>query len=142
MVTIYLRPGALKGGRSNLHDSPHYHLDPRGAGWLVHSHPWRPPTDVYENEENLVVRVEIAAMREQDFTITLDGRILVIRGTRADNSDRQAFYQMEIHYGEFVTEFVLPYDIVPEKVEAVYQQGMLTVVLPKAKPRRIPIEEE
>lgn len=142
MVTIYLRPGATKGGRSNLHEPSHFHLDSRGTGWLVHSHAWRPPTDVYENEENVVVRVEIAAMREQDFTVTLDGRILVIRGTRADNSDRQAFHQMEIHFGEFVTEFELPYDIAPEKVEAVYQLGMLTVILPKAKPQRIQIEEE
>lgn len=142
MVTIYLRPGTVKGGRTNLHDPSHFHLDARGAGWLVHSHSWRPPTDVYENEESLVVRLEIAAMREQDFTITLDGRFLIIRGSRSDNSERQAFHQMEIHFGEFVSEFELPYDIIPEKVEAVYQQGMLTVVLPKAKPRRIQIEEE
>ena len=41
---------------------------------------WRPPTDVYELEETLVVRVEIAGMREEDFIIQLNGRILSIRG--------------------------------------------------------------
>jgi HSP20 family protein len=142
MVTIYLRPGTVKGGRSNLQDSPHFYMDPRGAGWLVHSHSWRPPTDVYETEDDLVVRVEIAAMRDEDFTITLDGRNLMIRGSRTDNSERQTFHQMEIHYGEFAAEFELPYDVVPEQVEAVYQQGMLRVVLPKAKPQHIEIAEE
>lgn len=142
MVTIYLRPGAVKGGRSNIQDVSHFHLGPRGAGWMVHSHAWQPPSDVYETEGNLVVRVEIAAMREQDFTITLDGRSLLIRGVRTDNSERSAFHQMEIHYGEFAVEFELPYDVIPDQVEAVYQQGLLTVVLPKASPQRIEIEEE
>ena len=43
---------------------------------------WRPPTDVYEVDDDLIVRVEIAGMREEDFSIELNGRILSIRGMR------------------------------------------------------------
>jgi HSP20 family molecular chaperone IbpA len=101
---------------------------------------WRPPTDVYETEASLFVRVEIAGMREEDFTIQLDGRALSIRGARQDITERRAFYQMEIQYGEFSVEIELPVAVVPEKVEAVYANGILKIVLPKARSHHIRVE--
>ncbi|MDR3575119.1 MAG: Hsp20/alpha crystallin family protein [Anaerolineaceae bacterium] len=93
---------------------------------------WRPPTDVFETEENFVVRVEIAGMRESDFSVTLDKQALTISGIRPEFPERKAFYQMEIHFGEFVSEIEIPSPVDPDRVEAVYQDGFLRVNLPKA----------
>jgi HSP20 family protein len=102
---------------------------------------WRPPTDVYETDEAVIVRVEIAGMCDDDFTIELDGRNLSIHGTRPDAAERRAYHQMEIRFGEFSSEFELPVQVIPEQVQAVYDNGFLRVTLPKARPRQIHIEE-
>jgi HSP20 family protein len=115
------------------------YLNPEGVHWriAVRSHAWRPPTDVYETEEAMVVRVEIAGMRETDFTISLEERTLQIRGVRSDTSERQAFHQMEIAFGEFSTEVELPSPVVVDQIEASYRDGFLHITLPKARPQQI-----
>ncbi len=92
---------------------------------------WRPPTDVFETEEAIVVRVEIAGMREEDFSISLEDRFLVIHGFRSDLPERRAYFQMEIPFGEFISEVELPCPIISERIAAVYQDGFLRIVLPK-----------
>jgi HSP20 family protein len=85
------------------------------VNWRITSNPhaWRPPTDVYERDESLVVRVEIAGMNESDFSISLDQNVLLIRGSRLDTAERRAYHQMEINFGEFITsvEFQIPIDL-------------------------------
>lgn len=117
--------------------------DADSTHWRVtlRSHVWRPPTDVYETENEVVVRVEIAGMKEDDFSIELNDRYLSIHGSRPDIPERRAYHQMEIRFGEFNTEVELPSPVVIDKVEAVYRDGFLRVVLPKARARKIPIEE-
>jgi HSP20 family protein len=112
--------------------------------WRIISRPhaWRPPTDVYETEDAIIIRVEVAGMRETDFTISLIGRNLTVRGIRQDTSERRAYHQMEIPFGEFSTEFELPYIINPNKVEAVYRDGFLLITLPISQPKRIKVEGE
>lgn len=113
---------------------------------------WRPPTDVYETDDSVVVQVEIAGMEEGDavftskFTISLSGRNLTITGVRRDPlSEAQgstlSYQQMEIRYGEFETEAYLPWAIVEEGIEATYEDGFLRVVLPKAKAQKLPVVE-
>ena len=115
---------------------------PEGVHWRIamRPHVWRPPTDVYETEEVIVIRVEIAGMREQDFSVALEDRTLTIRGIRSDISERRAYHQMEIPFGEFSTEVELPAPIVNEGVEAVYRDGFLLITLPKARPQHIQVE--
>jgi HSP20 family protein len=103
-------------------------------------HTWRPSTDVYETEEAIIIRVEIAGMREQDFAVALDDRTLTIHGVRIDTSERRAFHQMEIPFGEFSTEVDLPVPINSEGVEAIYRDGFLLITLPKARPQHIQVE--
>jgi HSP20 family protein len=112
--------------------------------WRIISRPhaWRPPTDVYETDEAIIIRVEVAGMRESDFTISLVERSLTIRGVRQDTSERRAYHQMEIAFGEFTTEIELPYAIISDDVQAIYQDGFLRVKLPLAKPKRIKVEGE
>jgi HSP20 family protein len=100
---------------------------------------WRPPTDVYETDASVVVKVEIAGMEDQDFEISLDGKRLIINGVRRDPASKLGYQQMEILYGHFETDVYLARAIDEEKIEATYQNGFLVVHLPKAKPRAVPV---
>jgi HSP20 family protein len=102
---------------------------------------WRPATDVYETDDAVVVKTEIAGMREQDFNISLSNRNLVITGVRRDPDAKLAYQQLEIPYGRFRTQVFLPYAVDQEKITASYKNGFLTVVLPKTQPVSIELEE-
>ncbi|HHS97222.1 MAG TPA: Hsp20/alpha crystallin family protein [Chloroflexi bacterium] len=112
-------------------------------GWVVlrQSRAWEPPTDVYENDEGLVVQIEIAGMREEDLSITLDERLLVVEGIRRDPEPKRAYHQMEIRYGPFRTEVHLPWTTDPEQVEAIYEAGFLKIKLPRPPARRVPVTQ-
>jgi HSP20 family protein len=103
---------------------------------------WRPLTDVYETDEDVIVKVEIAGMSEEDFTISLSNRSLRISGARRDPDYKLAYQQLEIPYGHFCAEVFLPYAVAYEEIRASYESGFLTVVLPKAKTRHVRIRDE
>lgn len=105
--------------------------------WRVRSNTWSPPTDVYETEQAIVVRVEIAGMREEDFEVAVENNVLLIAGSRPDKLERRAYHQMEIRFGRFVTAVGLnaPIDVDASKAE--YADGFLTVTLPKEGPKVI-----
>jgi HSP20 family protein len=100
---------------------------------------WRPPTDVYETEESVVVKVEVAGMSERDFTVSLSNRTLTVSGVRRDPDCKLSYQQLEIPYGHFGTEVFLPYSVERNEIGATYENGFLTVTLPKLKPRHVPI---
>lgn len=109
----------------------------------VRPHLWRPPTDMIETEDKYIVRAEIAGMNEADFTISIDQNLLTVAGVRPDPlGERRAYHQMEISYGEFLTQVELPGNIATEQVEAEYQDGFLKVTLPKAQPKQIRVNPE
>jgi len=115
----------------------------RSTGWRLkkRSPSWRPPTDVYETETELVIVVEIAGMRGMDISATYDKGLLSVQGVRSDKGGLKAYHQMEIAYGEFITEVRLPSRIDTEKIEATYSDGFLRVVLPKVETKNISIEK-
>jgi HSP20 family protein len=110
-------------------------------GWVVfrHARAWEPPTDVYENEVGLVVQVEIAGMEEEDFSVAVGERALIIEGTRRDPEPKRAYHQMEIRYGEFRAEVYLPWSVAPDAIEAVYEAGFLRVLLPRPPRCRVSV---
>ena len=103
---------------------------------------WRPPTDVYETDESVIVKVEVAGMSEEDFAISLSNRTLSVSGARHDPEEKLAYQQLEIPYGHFQTEVFLPYSVVYDEIGAKYENGFLTVVLPKVKTRQIQVVEK
>lgn len=116
--------------------------------WLPLRRPrtWCPPTDVYETDDRVVVKVEIAGMEEGEFTISLSDRNLTITGVRHDplaeaQGTALSYQQMEIRYGEFKTDVYLPWAIVENEIEAIYEDGFLKVVLPKATAQKVPVVE-
>lgn len=92
---------------------------------------WRPPTDVYETNENVVVLVEVAGMDPDQFQVEYSNKVLRVSGQRHDKHLRAACHCLEVQYGEFASEVYLPgqYDL--DAVDAKYQDGFLTITLPK-----------
>ena len=100
------------------------------VSWRVRS-TWSPPTDVYETEENCVIKLEIAGMRDEDFEVAYENNILMISGNRPDLNERRAYHQMEIRFGKFEIAMEIPVAVNIEKATAGYQDGFLVIVLPK-----------
>lgn len=101
---------------------------------------WRPPTDVYETDDAIIVKVEIAGMNPEDIEISFVDRVLTVRGVRRDVDAKQSYHCLEIPYGEFDSEIVLPGMYEEEEIEAKYENGFLRIVLPKLKrEHRVPI---
>lgn len=105
---------------------------------------WLPDVDVFETEEGVIVRVELAGVRGEDLRVTVDGRTLRISGVRSalDRADVQRLHQMEIATGPFERRVQIPMAFDRDNVSANLADGFLTVVLPKrsAGPRQIEIE--
>ena len=99
--------------------------------WHIRSTTWSPPTDVYETEQNYVIKVEVAGMRDEDFEVAFENNILVIRGHRLDHNEKRAYHQMEIRFGRFEIAAEIPVVIDIEKANAEYKDGFLVIMLPK-----------
>ena len=106
------------------------------SSWMAgsQSRVWRPPTDVYETDTEIIVQVEVAGAEHTDFYLSLDERHLSVRGMRYDTMpERRSYHQMEIHFGEFNSEVDLPGPVDKEQVQAEYHDGFLRVTLIKAQ---------
>ena len=106
-----------------------------------------PRVDVSETEKEIKVSAELPGMDEKDIEIRLDHENLVISGEKkAENEEKgKNFHRVERSYGSFERVIPLNSEIDPEKVEAVFQKGLLQVTLPKpasavSKTRKIEIK--
>ena len=140
MVKLTLKSDPLRSSYYVLRDLRDLNTEAMSTRQSKRSHVWQPPTDVFETEDMIVVRVEIAGMQESDFVITLDERRLSIRGTRSDLPEKRAYQQMEIHFGEFSAGVELNTQINVEEAEAIYSNGFLRVSLPKTRPHKVQID--
>ena len=110
-------------------------------GWQVgiHSYAWSPPTDVFETDASFIVRLEVAGMRQSDFTIDVEDNFLVISGVRSESPEHRIYHQMEIRFGEFNTAIEIPAGADVSKADADYEDGFLNIVMPKIKPTTLNI---
>jgi HSP20 family protein len=101
---------------------------------------WRPPTDVYETDDAVIVKIEIAGMNPDDFTISYHERLLTVSGSRQDVDAKLSFHCLEIPYGEFRAEVFLNGTYDDTRIDARYENGFLYITLPKLKQEhRVPI---
>lgn len=135
MTTVILRAK----GKSDSPEKRRMVLETLSWQMRMQAHIWSPPTDLFENEQNYVIRVEVAGMRQQDFSVVLDNNLLTISGSRPDTPERRAYHQMEVRFGEFSTTVAIPGSVNVEKSTAEYEDGFLVVTLPKAAPSKINI---
>jgi HSP20 family protein len=109
------------------------------------SRPWSPPVDIYETENELVLKADVPEIDPKNVAIQMENGTLTLKGERRFDEQRngRGFHRIERGYGSFVRAFSLPDTVEPDKVKADYKNGVLTVVLPKkevAKPRTINVE--
>ncbi|HJW86002.1 MAG TPA: Hsp20/alpha crystallin family protein [Candidatus Brocadiaceae bacterium] len=100
---------------------------------------WQPPTDIYETEDEIVVKMSIPGTRPDDIHVVLTNEILTVSGYISDTSphERTCFYQVEIRYGHFERSFPIPKPVNTENIQATYKEGFLMVVLQKAKQQEV-----
>jgi HSP20 family protein len=97
---------------------------------------WKPPTDVYETETDIVVHVDVAGMRPEDFTVEYAEGVLTIMGERpARGEGKRHYHAMEVQIGPFERRLRLPVPVDPTSLRATYDQGFLEVHLTKLPPR-------
>jgi len=118
--------------------SPHVLVETRreaftSINWFVRPSAWRPPTDVYENNDSFFVKMEIAGVREDDIEVVIQDGHLFINGMRSDSTGRRSYHQMDIQYGKFSVGIELPVQLNTEGATAVYKDGFLTIQIPKEK---------
>ncbi len=133
MTTVIRRASTLSLS-SRVQDRRH------SFGWQVTGGAWSPPTDIYETELSYVVTVEVAGMREQEFEVVYDNGMILISGQRRDVSERRAYHQMEIHFGEFSAAIALPGPVDVDHSSAEYKDGFLVVKMPKQRGTNVKIE--
>jgi len=107
-----------------------------------HNNNYRPPVDVMETAEEFLVRIEIAGVNENDFSIQFDQNILSISGSRQDVLKNYSFHQMEIHFGDFEVEIPIPRPIERNSINAEYKNGLLEISMKKATPKEIQITDK
>jgi HSP20 family molecular chaperone IbpA len=113
---------------------------------LHQSTTWRPLADILESSEMIRVKIELAGMQEEDIEVTLYEDALVISGERRDDSEYQeglSYQEAQIRYGPFRVEVFIPTPIARDVVSAHYENGILSVDLPKAsasKDKRVSIQ--
>jgi len=106
--------------------------------------PWAPEVDIYETENELVVKADLPDVNPQDLDIRVENNILTIRGERKfDNKVNEDNYlRIERAYGPFTRSFSLPNTINTEAIKADYHNGVLSIRMPKreeSRPKQIRI---
>jgi HSP20 family protein len=106
---------------------------------------WAPPVDIYETENDIVLKAELPGVDPKDVEVRVEDSTLYLKGERKFQKEvkDENYHRVERSYGSFARSFSLPNSINAEKVKAEYKDGLLTLTLPKreeAKPRTIKID--
>jgi HSP20 family protein len=105
---------------------------------------WAPSVDIYETEHELVVKADLPEVDPKDLDIRVENNILTIRGERKfeKNVNQENYLRVERAYGSFARSFTLANTVNAEAIKADYQNGVLTLSIPKkeeAKPKQIKV---
>jgi HSP20 family protein len=110
----------------------------------VSNRTWMPPVDIQETEDAYRLVAELPGLTKDDINITLENNVLRLTGERKFQKDvtKENYHRVERTYGTFARAFTLPSLVSADKVEASFENGLLTLTIPKAeqaKPRKISI---
>lgn len=100
---------------------------------------WMPTVDIFETpDKDVVVKVDLPDMKREDIKVTFENNVLSIEGERkmALDIERERFHRIERGYGAFRRSFSLPATVDVSRVDASYQDGVLTVKLPRREESR------
>jgi HSP20 family protein len=105
---------------------------------------WSPAVDIYETEDEVVVKAELPEVNQKDIDVQIENSTLTLRGERKFNKEtkKENFHRIERAYGSFSRSFTLPSTIDQEKIRADYRDGILKISMPKreeTKPKQIKV---
>jgi HSP20 family protein len=105
---------------------------------------WHPQIDVAESGDAFKVQAELPGLKKDDIQVTFEDSVLVIEGERKHEDEKtdKNYFRRERTYGKFKRSFKLGTEVEVDKISAAYQDGILTLTLPKAetaKPRQIEV---
>jgi HSP20 family protein len=94
---------------------------------------WSPPVDIFERETELVLKIDLPEMKQEEIDIKVEENTLVVQGVRkfVKETPGVSYLKIERPYGTFHRSFNIPGRIDHEKITATYKDGVLQVVLPK-----------
>src|SRR5207244_9293756 len=95
--------------------------------------PWSPSVDIYETENELVLKADVPDVDLKDIDVRVENQTLTIAGERKfEKQDSvKGFHRIERSYGQFVRSFAVPNTFDTEKIGASFKNGVLSVTLPK-----------
>lgn len=105
---------------------------------------WNPVVDIYETDNDIVVKAEAPGVDKKDLSVDINDGVLMVKGERKSTEEvkEEKFYRRERVYGKFQRSFQLPEGTDYDKINADFKDGVLTVTIPKAeakKPRQITV---
>jgi HSP20 family protein len=106
---------------------------------------WAPPVDIYETKDKMTLKAELPGFDEKQINLRFEDGVLTIEGERKFEKETgdENYHRVERSYGKFVRSFAIPAGIEGDKIAATFNNGVLTVDLPKreeTKPKQIRIE--
>lgn len=106
---------------------------------------WTPVCDIFETSKEIVLRMELPGVKKEFVNVSIENNVLMIHGERKFEEEvkKEDFHRVERNYGEFLRTFTLPAYIEPNKINAEFKEGLLTVILPKrveAMPKQIEVK--
>jgi HSP20 family protein len=109
---------------------------------IVETGKFRPASDIIEKENGYELQLSLAGYRKEDISINLEGNKLTVSGSLKQDEEKQdeKYHVCEIHRGAFSRTFNLPKNANVEAAEASFQDGILTISIPKAEPQGKKIE--
>jgi HSP20 family protein len=115
---------------------------PEGPEEALTTTGFAPPVDIYEDEHNITLKLEVPGIDEKDIDVRVEGNMLTVHGERKIEKEEKEenFRRVERQYGNFTRSFTLPTSVDPEQVSANYDRGVLKINLAKkaeAKPKQI-----
>jgi HSP20 family protein len=118
---------------------------PEGPEEALTSTSFAPPVDIYEDEHNITLKMEVPGIDEKDIDVRTENNTLTVRGERKFEKEEKEenFRRVERQYGSFTRSFTLPSSVETENIQAAYDKGVLEIRLAKkaeAKPKQIKVK--
>jgi len=100
--------------------------------------------DIFDKDESVVIKADLPGIKKKDIHVDLKGRVLTLSGERSEEKEAngEGYYRKERAHGKFVRSFNLSSDVLPDKINATYSDGVLHITIPKTeanKPKQIAI---
>ena len=100
-----------------------------GPNWQV------PSVDMYQTDDNIVIKVALPGIKPDEVQISVTGEVLTLKGEvkQEEEVEEKAYHIREQRWGSFERTIILPTDVVADKAKADFENGILTISLPKAE---------